>query len=474
MSVVADAGPFLHLRWIGCLFRRINARAIMPSWDFCTPLARMKPTAFLSHSSADRIFVHRLAEELEASGVEVWLDEHQLRLGDWLAPSLRTALHKSDYVIVVVSPDAVRSTWVEREVSVAERHARRTGGKPVLIPVLLSQVRAVDMQKVVGDRLYADFREEDGFFLALAKVLERMGLQQSFSSRLARLDEIEPVLMRTASTPAIQTGRDILADLAHEPVLDVPEYRNWIIWELVRRVCRGKYPIEVVIRGGSRPHCRIFDDFLGRIVNVHLSESELAAGVWQFTAGGDSHRNNLSPSKRQRPKAKSKDVFTHLGLSGDAGRLENPWHLAGSERAQTRVVRTVLKKLCQVGPAVARSLLIDWQLVALGRHGHEMRIRWGSAIVPSSSKDGPFCVHARGPRHPPPGDRAGITFLEIETPFFRTRNTFFVCQRHGSPRWQGAFNAMTTGENAILPTYRAKVHPELYSLLVARERNAQR
>jgi hypothetical protein len=42
------------------------------------------PSIFLSHSSADKPFARRLAGDLRARGVRVWLDEAEIGIGDSL------------------------------------------------------------------------------------------------------------------------------------------------------------------------------------------------------------------------------------------------------------------------------------------------------------------------------------------------------------------------------------------------------
>ncbi|MCL2041490.1 MAG: toll/interleukin-1 receptor domain-containing protein [Bacteroidales bacterium] len=48
----------------------------------------MKYDVFISHSSKDKEFVRKLAKDLQRNGIEVWLDEWTLKIGDSFAESI--------------------------------------------------------------------------------------------------------------------------------------------------------------------------------------------------------------------------------------------------------------------------------------------------------------------------------------------------------------------------------------------------
>jgi TIR domain len=71
---------------------------------------------FISHSSTDKPFVQRLAIDLLGRGIDVWLDGWELELGDQLTPNISSAIEHGDCLLLVLSPAAVRSRWVDFEV----------------------------------------------------------------------------------------------------------------------------------------------------------------------------------------------------------------------------------------------------------------------------------------------------------------------------------------------------------------------
>jgi tetratricopeptide (TPR) repeat protein len=91
---------------------------------------------FVSHSSVDKPWVHRLITDLKRYGVSVWLDENEIRPGDLFVKALEQGIEQSRAVALVVSPESMASGWVEQEYSRAVMLAQRKTDPLQLIPVL--------------------------------------------------------------------------------------------------------------------------------------------------------------------------------------------------------------------------------------------------------------------------------------------------------------------------------------------------
>ena len=74
---------------------------------------------FISHSSQDDAFVRALRQALGDLRQDVWIDARELRGGDPPWPEIRKAIEEASAYAVVVSPDALQSNWVGKEL----RHA---------------------------------------------------------------------------------------------------------------------------------------------------------------------------------------------------------------------------------------------------------------------------------------------------------------------------------------------------------------
>jgi len=70
---------------------------------------------FISYSRKDLNFVNQLAADLKNAGLNVWYDVSGIGGGSRWRAEIESALRNSQFVIVVLSPDAISSEWVERE-----------------------------------------------------------------------------------------------------------------------------------------------------------------------------------------------------------------------------------------------------------------------------------------------------------------------------------------------------------------------
>jgi hypothetical protein len=75
---------------------------------------------FLSYSRDDKSFAVRIGEALREIGHKVWIDTSSIPGGDDWRESIQLGISASKAVIVVLSPDAVASPWVQREISYAD------------------------------------------------------------------------------------------------------------------------------------------------------------------------------------------------------------------------------------------------------------------------------------------------------------------------------------------------------------------
>jgi tetratricopeptide (TPR) repeat protein len=71
--------------------------------------------AFISHSSADNAVAVRLEKDLEAEGLEIWVDSSETRAGALLGPQLHEKIRDSRILILLWSRPAAASRWVNME-----------------------------------------------------------------------------------------------------------------------------------------------------------------------------------------------------------------------------------------------------------------------------------------------------------------------------------------------------------------------
>ena len=73
---------------------------------------------FLSHSQSDRQIALDIAKELSDRGIAVWT-EAELFPGDHYFEAVGQALDESDAMVVLLTPNASKSDWVDREIEYA-------------------------------------------------------------------------------------------------------------------------------------------------------------------------------------------------------------------------------------------------------------------------------------------------------------------------------------------------------------------
>ena len=93
--------------------------------------------AFVSHNHKDKPVVRPFAAKLRLGGVDIWLDEWELRPGDSLPGKVGAALGTVDTVLLCWSRNASESEWVrsELEAAIVRRMEERDGFR--IIPVCL-------------------------------------------------------------------------------------------------------------------------------------------------------------------------------------------------------------------------------------------------------------------------------------------------------------------------------------------------
>ena len=91
--------------------------------------------AFLSHSSKDKDFVRLLDRRLRAVGIRTFFDETDIPWGGNIPATIEHAIDSSRHLILVLSPDAVESEWVDLERCITT--FRSPGAKKGLILPLL-------------------------------------------------------------------------------------------------------------------------------------------------------------------------------------------------------------------------------------------------------------------------------------------------------------------------------------------------
>src|SRR5271157_1711622 len=134
------------------------------------------PKVFLSYTHSDRRFVDKIAKDLIRTGIDVFLDKQEILPGDSIVDKIDEALGTSDFLLVAISHQSVKSKWVRHELNSALM--RELDRK--LITVIPLRVDDADVPSVLLDRKYLDFRHNyrQSFNELVAALLKRRQLEK--------------------------------------------------------------------------------------------------------------------------------------------------------------------------------------------------------------------------------------------------------------------------------------------------------
>jgi uncharacterized protein YjbI with pentapeptide repeats len=76
-------------------------------------------SCFISYAHQDEALAQRLYKDLQDKGVRCWMAPHDLQPGDYHHSRIDEAIHLNERVLLLLSQDAVTSSWVKHEVQIA-------------------------------------------------------------------------------------------------------------------------------------------------------------------------------------------------------------------------------------------------------------------------------------------------------------------------------------------------------------------
>jgi tetratricopeptide (TPR) repeat protein len=115
-----------------------------------TPPERTK--VFISHSSQDDDFVRMLRERLNELGQDGWIDSRELRGGNPLWSEIQQAIEATSAYAVVVSPEALQSKWVGKELTHALKLRNERGKEKFpVIPISLNGTKLGVLEEFFGE-----------------------------------------------------------------------------------------------------------------------------------------------------------------------------------------------------------------------------------------------------------------------------------------------------------------------------------
>ncbi len=93
-----------------------------------------KYDVFLSYSSKDREWVKQFVNAIQESGLTAWFDVADIPPGERWEDHIQKALRESTILVLIMSPDSIKSPWTYFELGAAIADQKR------IIPVLTQEM----------------------------------------------------------------------------------------------------------------------------------------------------------------------------------------------------------------------------------------------------------------------------------------------------------------------------------------------
>ena len=155
---------------------------------------------FLSYSRDDIAIARRIAHDLAARGVRVFLDVEELVAGYRWDAQLRNALTSVDAILILISESSLDSQWVQREWQAALQ-----SNSVRLLPVLISASAAKKIPPELADLQYVDLAQD--YESGLERIVRALPkLQTSKAPEPAAVVDMERLVRDVAEQVAERLG----------------------------------------------------------------------------------------------------------------------------------------------------------------------------------------------------------------------------------------------------------------------------
>lgn len=115
-----------------------------------------RPLVFFSYSQKDKNIVKAVASGLQNEGIDVWIDEQEIKFGDSIVRAISKGLDSADFLAFFMSNNSLSSKWASRELDVMISRRLSKRGSAVIIPILLEDV---EVPALLRDVQYLDMKD---------------------------------------------------------------------------------------------------------------------------------------------------------------------------------------------------------------------------------------------------------------------------------------------------------------------------
>jgi hypothetical protein len=125
-------------------------------------MATLPKEVFLSHSSRDGQFATAVAEVMRRHRIHVWYSQANIVGAQEWHNEIGAALRRCNWFVVILSPNSIKSTWVEHELLFALNHHRY---RKRIVPLLYKSCKYEKLSWTLSGFQIVDFRQSaaDGY-----------------------------------------------------------------------------------------------------------------------------------------------------------------------------------------------------------------------------------------------------------------------------------------------------------------------
>ena len=150
-------------------------------------------SCFISYSTRDEDFAHRLHSKMRDEGLRVWFDREDMKGGRTVIDQIERAIQLQDKLLLVLSDASIQSHWVQTELGTAFARQGKEN-RQILFPIRITAWEAVqtwkcfdsdtgqDLAKVVRAYHIPDFsnwKDHDSFEASFARLLRDLKAEES-------------------------------------------------------------------------------------------------------------------------------------------------------------------------------------------------------------------------------------------------------------------------------------------------------